>query len=85
MARFARLWPAHAATLILSVILLARPNATGTDPVVLFANVTMVHAWIPIWDYFFSYNSVSWSISTEAGFCLLFPLVLLNLEPAPQI
>lgn len=36
----------------------------------------MVHAWVPIATYGFSYNAVSWSISTEMGFYLLFPLLL---------
>jgi len=36
----------------------------------------MVHAWIPTIDYFFSYNALSWAISTEFGFYILFPLLL---------
>jgi peptidoglycan/LPS O-acetylase OafA/YrhL len=31
-------------------------------------------------DFFFGYNSVSWSISTELGFYLLFPLLLYRFQ-----
>ncbi len=35
---------------------------------------------MPIKNVFFSYNSVSWSISTEVGFYLLFPLLIWKWE-----
>jgi len=75
VARVARIWPAHIAALIL-LLLLLRPQsiAMGTGP--LIANILMIHAWIPNASYFFGYNSVSWSISTEFGFYLMFPLIV---------
>ena len=36
----------------------------------------MLHAWIPLDRYFFSYNYASWSISTELFFYLMLPLLL---------
>lgn len=45
-------------------------------PWVTVANLLLVQGWIPIGTYFFSYNAVSWSISTELAFYLLFPLLL---------
>jgi hypothetical protein len=36
----------------------------------------MIHAWIPFPSYFFSYNSPSWSISTEFFFYLAFPFLI---------
>jgi len=46
----------------------------------LVANVLLVHAWIPLRSYFFSYDSVTWSISTEMAFYLAFPLLLFRLN-----
>lgn len=77
LARFARLWPVHAATLALTLWLLV-PHLLGrsewTGPLVL--NALMLHAWAPITGYVFSFNAVSWSISTEMFFYLLFPLLM---------
>ena len=36
----------------------------------------MVNAWIPYPNYFFAYNSPSWSISTEFFFYLFFPFII---------
>ncbi len=44
------------------------------------ANLLLVQSWIPLKASFFSYNTVSWSISTELGFYLLFPLLIRNWE-----
>jgi peptidoglycan/LPS O-acetylase OafA/YrhL len=72
VARAARIWPAHIVTLLLAVWLMkAHSPALPT-----IANVTMLHGWIPLPEYFFSYNAVSWTISTEFGFYILFPLLI---------
>ncbi|UPT96052.1 acyltransferase [Bradyrhizobium barranii subsp. apii] len=83
-ARVARLWPVHIATLLLLYILLnghpAAYGGTGYDtPVLLLANATLVHAWIPFSYSYFSYNNVSWSISTEMFFYACFPLIVRDL------
>lgn len=79
-ARFARIWPAHAFALILLVA--AMPdwtylNLTPERPLpVILANLLMVHAWIPVKDYYESLNVVSWSISTEFFFYFTFPFLI---------
>ena len=73
-ARIARLWPAHLATFALGFWLLSYQWETATA----LANVLMVHSWIPLSKYFFSYNAVSWSISVELLFYLSFPLLISN-------
>ncbi|MCW8087511.1 acyltransferase family protein [Sabulicella glaciei] len=85
-ARFAKLWPVHAATLLM-VLLFIRPDSQqlpGTgwfDPrLAMVANLFLVHSIIPFELYVFSWNSVSWSISTEIGFYLAFPMLLLGLR-----
>jgi peptidoglycan/LPS O-acetylase OafA/YrhL len=70
--RIARVWPAHAVTAIAAVVIFSAPVDAK-----LIANLTMTHAWIPSWPWFFSYNSVSWSISTEFFFYLLFPILII--------
>jgi peptidoglycan/LPS O-acetylase OafA/YrhL len=81
VARLARLWPIHAATLVLMLI----PLAAGMwgrppDHVVpaALAALAMVHGWVPYPDSYFAFNSPSWSISTEVAFYLLFPLLIHN-------
>ena len=71
--RVARIWPAHVVTLFLAMLAYGKSiNQT------FLANFTMTHAWIPMGRWFFSYNAVSWSISTEFFFYLMFPLLILN-------
>ena len=75
LARIARVWPAHVAALILFLLLLpAAPRNlwSGHSLRILMANLFMVHAWIPQAEYYFSFNSPSWSISTEFAFYLCF-------------
>lgn len=80
-ARIARLWPAHVASFALVMLLLAPSRLQPSDSVVTaFANLLMIHAWIPIQAFYFSFNAPSWSISTEFGFYLLFPVLILGLR-----
>jgi peptidoglycan/LPS O-acetylase OafA/YrhL len=72
VARFARLWPLHAATFALAFLLSPSVAATATVPAAL-ANLALVHAWFPSGRFYFSFNGPSWSISTEAAFYALFP------------
>ena len=72
IARFARLWPLHALTFVMAWALF--PVEDGVWP--LLANISMLHAWVPFKEYYFSVNHVSWGISTEFGFYLLFPLIV---------
>ena len=71
-ARIARIWPAQLASFLLACYLLS----LSWDSKTALANIFMIHAWIPFQTYFFSYNSVSWSISTEIFFYLVFPFLI---------
>ena len=71
-ARIARIWPALVASLFLAFWLLPLLWEGKTA----LANLLMVNAWIPYPKYFFSYNSPSWSISTEFFFYLTFPFLI---------
>ncbi len=83
-ARMARIWPVHLFTLGLIILFFkgyfvsvygkGRPGLAAAPE--FWANVFLVQAWIPERSYFWGFNSVSWSISTEMAFYLLFPLLL---------
>jgi peptidoglycan/LPS O-acetylase OafA/YrhL len=47
---------------------------------VMLTNVALLQAWIPGFDYSYSLNGVSWSISDEAFFYAMLPLLLLDLR-----
>jgi peptidoglycan/LPS O-acetylase OafA/YrhL len=46
----------------------------------LASNLTLTQSLIPFQLYTFSWNSVSWSISTEMFFYLAFPFLFVNIE-----
>jgi len=74
LARVARIWPLHLLTLGLAILLPISPQPGGAGP--LAANIFLVHAWVPDLEYIQSYNSVSWTLSIEAFFYLVCPLIL---------
>jgi peptidoglycan/LPS O-acetylase OafA/YrhL len=76
MLRVARIWPAHAFTLALAVVVGATVLSTPFDGPKFLANLLMVHAWIPSTPWYFSFNAPSWSISAEFFFYLAFPLLI---------
>jgi peptidoglycan/LPS O-acetylase OafA/YrhL len=69
--RFARLWPVHIVMFAAAALLL--PG--NSPPSITAANILLVHSWVPIVGWPFSYNAVSWSISVEVAFYLSFPLL----------
>ncbi|MDR1106204.1 MAG: acyltransferase [Treponema sp.] len=81
LARFARIYPLHLATFLLSLALLIRNSLAAGDAVALswlrmFFNITLLQSFIPDSSYNLSFNIVSWSISDEMFFYLMFPLLL---------
>ncbi|HEY7314160.1 MAG TPA: acyltransferase [Gemmataceae bacterium] len=83
LARFARLWPAHALGLLLMVLLYKHPTlpVSGIGPSgVAVLNLFMIHSWIPVQNLVFSYNGPSWSIATEFGFYILFLFLIQRWE-----
>lgn len=72
--RFARVYPLHAATAILVLAFLAVLAPARIPPVsVTAANLALVQSWSSDAGYFQSLNTVSWTLSCEAFFYLLFP------------
>jgi peptidoglycan/LPS O-acetylase OafA/YrhL len=82
VARFARIWPALAATML---IVLATIDSTRTYIAsgshlfwITACEFFMVKSWIPRWKYYSGLNMPAWSISTELFFYLVFPLLVVN-------
>ncbi|MCA0315922.1 MAG: acyltransferase [Candidatus Melainabacteria bacterium] len=76
ISRFMRIYPVHLAALATLLFLLPQNLAHFKDWPASLAYLTMTHAWVPIQDYYFAWNSPSWSISTEWFFYLSLPLLL---------
>lgn len=77
VARIARVWPLHLTMLIVVIFAL---NYDVGNLSVLLANALAIQSWFPYSNYFYSYNAVSWSISTEIAFYVAFPLFLWMLK-----
>jgi peptidoglycan/LPS O-acetylase OafA/YrhL len=69
--RLSRIWPAHVAMLAVALTVLHEP-VTWMLPL----NAALVHAWMPAGASYFSYNDVSWSVSTELAFYIAFPFFI---------
>jgi peptidoglycan/LPS O-acetylase OafA/YrhL len=84
LARFARIWPAHAFTFSILFLIFVPWSwyllKTANNSWITLTNLFMIHGWIPIREYFFSCNAVSWSISTELFFYLVFPFLIKSFE-----
>ena len=72
--RAARLWPAYAVATFAGYLVSQFWDGRFFSLERLAANLAMVQAWIPAKDWYFSVNSVNWSLSVEAFFYLTFPL-----------
>jgi peptidoglycan/LPS O-acetylase OafA/YrhL len=83
VARLARIWPLHVVAFLINMALIPTSiRFVGGDTThwirITLANLLLVQAWLPKVGYFFSLNAVSWSVSTEMFFYLMFPLLRNN-------
>lgn len=79
MRRFARIYPAYLAAWVVSLALLVVTGA-GIAATDLLAP-TLLQAWVPDQDVYFSANAVFWSLSVEAFFYALFPWLIRLVRP----
>lgn len=76
-ARLARIMPAAVLSIVVFMLVNQQtPNlANPHEMAITVSNLLMVQAWIPIPSYYFALNAVTWSVSVEVGFYLMFPLL----------
>jgi peptidoglycan/LPS O-acetylase OafA/YrhL len=80
--RFARIWPAMAAVALVALALQYRWTGTQPPPVDIAFAFSLLQAWSP--EHMYAVNVVAWTLSAEAFFYLLFPLLvrgLIRLRP----
>ncbi|EFC7604137.1 acyltransferase [Escherichia coli] len=71
--RIARIFPVHIVALLCFILIFMHGKmGDGISKEMLISNVFLVQSFIPIQDYYFSFNSVSWSISCEMFFYVSF-------------
>ncbi len=78
VARFARIYPLHWLTLFIAAALggFLAINPPADWGMHFLASFFLVQSYIPQADYYFSFNSPSWSLCCEQLFYLLFPLFI---------
>ena len=78
IARIARIYPLHWLTLLIAVALGNYVIASGTIDWCkhFLASLTLTNAYIPKDNYFFSFNSPSWSLCCEQLFYICFPFLI---------
>lgn len=76
--RFARIYPAYLVALLTGVVVtLLVDDAVPGGLRAAVADATLLQSWVPTREVYLSHNSPGWSLSTEAFFYLVFPLVVL--------
>jgi peptidoglycan/LPS O-acetylase OafA/YrhL len=79
-SRIARIWPMHILTALayMAVFSVWFLPVSAHFPWVTLANLCLVQAWILQPASYLSLNTVSWSVSAELFFYLMFPLIVRN-------
>ncbi len=72
--RFARIYPSYLVLLLIACVVPHVAVSRGTDAGIL--SLTLTQGWVPLTKMAFGLNGVSWSLSCEAFFYALFPLLL---------
>lgn len=84
LRRFARVYPLHAFFWCIALIVPVTAYEKEFLPSV--ANLALLQAWIPSWEYIFSMNGVSWSLSCEMFFYFLAPFIIQRvLQPGHKV
>jgi len=77
LARIFRIYPLHILTLVIAIIIKNSHFDTLVYWGKLIVNLLLLQSFVPVKDYFFSFNNLSWSISDEMFFYTLFPILIL--------
>lgn len=81
VSRLARIYPLHLITLLYSLPIFLPDLLTAPSLWIrsFLANLFLVQSFVPSADIYFGFNAVSWSISNEIFYYLLFPLLIVLL------
>lgn len=82
--RFARVWPLHLVTTLVAALPVLAWHDASRSPLTLAAVLLLVQSWSPYAAVQFAFNGVSWSLSCEAFFYAVFPLVAPRLLAASR-
>lgn len=78
VARFARIYPLHLVALFFLLLAGGYLLTMNVDTLrKIFPQLFLLHPFIPDMDYFFAFNSPSWSLGCEQLFYFLFPFLVL--------
>lgn len=81
LARIGRIWPVHLLVLVAVLLFLPRNHSMNTIWFLqLGSNITMTQSWFTYRNVVREFNGPAWSLSTEFGLYLLFPLLIRNWE-----
>lgn len=86
IARVARIYPLHVLAFFLMlpfIVINVWKGYFHWD--ISIINLFLLQSYIPIKDYYFSINNVSWSISTEFFFYIMFPFYVIWLHKLPKL
>lgn len=75
--RFARVWPLHALTFLLALAVVPAVGAGGS-----LLNLALLQGWYPDIEISHGLNQPSWSLSAEAFFYALFPILAITVSRA---
>ncbi|MFJ3516415.1 acyltransferase family protein [Streptomyces sp. NPDC090131] len=79
--RFAKIYPVYFVSTVLAFLLFAgMGQVPGAGNVVL--HLTLLQSWVPVQDLYFGLNPVTWSLSCEAFFYLMLPVLFVWLRRA---
>ena len=86
IARIARIYPLHLLTLIFSLPIFFTDffRAPFYWLSSFLANLLLLHSFIPDPNIYFGFNAVSWSISNELFYYLMFPILMIVLYRFPR-
>ena len=79
--RIGRIFPLHLFMFVVCIPI-AVLSSDAPKAYVFFTNAFLLHSWYPSHDDYFSFNSVSWTLSIEWFFYLCFPFVVIPLRNA---
>ena len=82
--RIARIWPLHLLTMLLALFAPPLPTSSEVSMLGALSVATLTQAWIPVSPFLNAFNGVSWSLSCEAFFYLMFPLLFKHLKSTRQ-